>query len=264
MQEFNMEDYVPGVKKILLIGTEGTGKTRFIKSLPKPICVCSFDKGIATLAGESGITSFVFMDEDRYHPKAWAEFKQFYSKLKSGQIKHKHKDGREEAFKSFAIDSITSLSKFIIDHCNYVNGTIDAKVVGFTPYTQTKSALQDVVTSGVLVAEHFLCTALIEAEKDEITGQLFFRPSTEGKFREEAGQWFDVVGYMNAETNALTKQPRFTMDLLGDKSKRAKIRLPSLGDGSLLLIEDPSYDKLVKLAATHKSVNPTQHQKENK
>lgn len=248
MIEVELATTKPEVKKILLVGNEGSGKTRFIGTMPKPICICSFDKGISTLYGQDGIKAYVFMDDDRRNPKAWSEFISFYNKLKLGQVKYKDpKTGKEEPYKTLAIDSITALSKFILDHANFVNNTVDAKVVGFEPYTRTKSFLQDVVIKSVLASEYFVCTAILESNKDEKTGQIFFQPSTEGRFREEMGQWFDAVGFMAVDIGA-DKKPKFTMDLVGDRSRKAKIRLPSLPANGLI-ITDPSYDKLNALIA---------------
>lgn len=245
MEEINLVELDPKPKKFLLIGREGSGKTKFIASMPKPICVFSFDKGVQTLAGEDGIKAFVFMDNDRYHPKAWLEFKQQFQLMKEGKLLYNGK----EPYKTIAIDSLTALSKFILDHANYVNQTIDAKTVGYTPYTHTKSYLQDTVVSSVYAAEYVVCTALLEANKDELTGQMFFNPSTEGKFREEAGQWFDVVGYMQVDIDNTTKKPVFSMDVVGDRAKKAKIRLPSLKNVSSLIITDPTFEKITQLAS---------------
>lgn len=248
MQEIDLATHKPDLRKILLIGNEGTGKTKFIGTMPKPICICSFDKGIDTLTGIDGIKAYVFMDESRYHPKAWAEFELFYRDLKAGKIKYKGSDGKEVPYQTIAIDSLTALSKFILDHANYINQSVDAKVVGYVPYTRTKSFLEDVVTTAVYVAPYLVCTAIVEAKKDDLTGQVFFIPSTEGKFREEAGQWFDVVGFMSVDVNPATKKPKFSLDLVGDRTKKAKIRIASDLTQMDLVIENPTYPKLLEIA----------------
>jgi len=208
MQQINLHEMKPDFRKLLLVGPEGCGKTRFIGTMPRPICVCSFDKGISTLAGEEGITAYIFMDDDRRSPKAWSEFRSFYSDLKAGKVKYKRPDGTEEPYKTFAVDSITALSKFILDHANYVNNTIDSKGENYNAYKQTKSFLEDVVVTGILASEYFVGTAIIEPDKDNLTGTINYLPSTEGKFRTEAGQWFDVVGFMSIDVNPSTKQLR--------------------------------------------------------
>lgn len=251
MQEIDLATHKPDLRKILLIGNEGTGKTRFIGTMPKPICICSFDKGINTLAGIEEVKAYVFMDENRYQPKAWAEFSLFYKDLKAGKIKYKGVDGKEVPYQTIAIDSLTALSKFILDHAMYINNNVDGKGSGdsvFASYRNTKSFLEDVVTTAVYGAPYTVCTAILEAMNDKLTGQIFFLPSTEGKFREEAGQWFDVVGFMSVDVNPATKKPKFIMDLVGDRTKKAKIRIPSDLTQMGLVIENPSYPKLLEIA----------------
>ncbi len=254
MLEIDLSQTKATFRKLLLVGPEGTGKTRFIASMPRPIAHCSFDNGWATLAGEPKIKSYVFMDSDRYNPKAWLEFKNFYADLRAGKIKYKNADGTEEVYKTIAIDSLTALSKFILDHANYVLNTIDAKAggAGYTPYIRTKSFLEDVVVSAIHAAENVVCTAIIESSKDEATGVLTFLPSTEGKFREEAGQWFDVVGFMSVDVNPATKKPVYSMDLIGDRSHKAKIRIPCSFELGGYILQDPTHDKLNSLVVAKK------------
>lgn len=254
MQEIDMKTIVPTFRKILLVGPEGTGKTRFIASMPRPIAVCSFDGGYMTLAGEDRIKTYVFMDTDRYRPRAWAEFKSFYADLRTGKLKYKNADGSEEPFKTIAIDSITALSKFILDEAHFVNNTIDAKAggAGYTPYTRTKSFLEDVVVAAIHSDAYVVCTAIIETNKDELTQSITYLPSTEGKFREEAGQWFDVVGFMSVDINQATKKPVYTMDLVGDRMKKAKIRVPPSFELGGYLLQDPTFEKLTALVTQKK------------
>jgi len=45
MEELMLAQVKPDLKKVLLIGMEGSGKTHFIGTMPKPIYIFSFDKG---------------------------------------------------------------------------------------------------------------------------------------------------------------------------------------------------------------------------
>lgn len=243
LQEINLGQRKPELKKLLLIGQEGSGKTHFIASMPKPIYIFSFDKGIDTLAGIEGITAAVCMDENRYKPHAFLDFKQKFDELKNAKAEYTWKDGRKEKYKTLAVDSLTALSKAIFDHEQNINNTID-KPAGYGPYMNTKSKLQDIVTQGVYIADHFICTALIEPTKDEITGEIFFTPSTEGKFREEAGQWFDAVFFMSVDKD-LQGNRKYKMLTVGDRRQKAKIRLPSTIGNVVAAIEEPSYSALI-------------------
>lgn len=253
MEEINLSTIKPDLKKILLIGQEGSGKTHFIGTMPKPIYIFSLDKGYLTLAGEEGIQVGVFVDADRTKPTAWKEFKAKFDELKAGKLVYTWPDGRQEKYRTIAIDSITALSKYIFDHEQCVNNTID-KPAGFTPYTITKSKLQDVVIQSIYLAEYVVCTGLIEASKDDTTGEVFFTPSTEGKFREEAGQWFDGVFFMVVDKDG-NGNKKYKMLLVGDRRQKAKIRLPSRLGNVVAAVEEPDFKKLMdKIQANPKKI----------
>lgn len=235
MQEINLKDTKPDLRKVLLIGHEGVGKTRFIATMPRPVYVFSFDKGYLTLAGEDGITVGLCMDEDRYKPHAYADFK-----LKFDQVK---KD--KGKYKTIAIDSITALSKFMLDHYQRVNNNID-KPAGYAGYGYVKMQLQDVVTQLVTLADYVVCTALIEPEKDDLTGELFFKPSCEGSFRNEMGQWFDAVLFLQVDKNPTTGAKVYKMLTVGDRRQKAKLRIPSSAASKIQAVEEPDFGKLMQ------------------
>ncbi len=243
MQEISMTDVKPDVRKILLIGNSGSGKTNFISTMPKPIYVFSFDKGYATLAGIPGIKVGLCMDEDRYKPHAYLDFKTKFDALRKGE-KYKWPDGREEPYKTLAIDSISFLSTMLFDHEQKVNNTID-KPAGFGPYGNVKSKMQDVVNQSVLLAEYVVCTALLENTKDDITGEIFFVPSMVGSMKNEVDAWFDAVFYMSVDKDPNTGAKKYKMLTVGDRRQRAKIRLPS-GIGNVVsAVEEPNFITLM-------------------
>lgn len=246
MQELNLLQVKPDVRKILLIGNEGTGKTHFIGSMPKPIYLFSFDKGYLTLAGEAGITVGLCMDEDRYKPHAYADFKQKFDLLKKG-LKYKWADGREEPYKTIAIDSMTFLSTFTFDHEQRINNNID-KPGGYAVYGSVRSKMQDVINQSVLLAQYVVCTTLLEATKDDITGEVFFVPTMLGSIKNEVGAWFDAVLYMTVDKNPNTGNKVYRMLTVGDRRQKAKIRLPSsLASKMPASIQNPSFDELTKV-----------------
>lgn len=238
-----MNTVKPDIKKLLVIGHEGAGKTHFIGTMPKPIYVLSFDKGYLTLAGEEGITVGLCMDEDRYKPHAYADFKQKFDELKRG-VKYKYPDGREEPYKTVAIDSLSFLSTFLFDHEQRINNNID-KPGGFAVYGAVKSKLQDIVNQSVMLAEHVVCTALLESTKDDITGEIFFVPSMVGSMKNEIGAWFDAVFYMAVDKNPNTGEKVYKMLTVGDRRQKAKVRLPSGIASRVSASEEPNFTKLM-------------------
>jgi len=246
MQELDLSQVKPDVRKILLIGNEGTGKTHFIGSMPKPIYLFSFDKGYLTLAGEPGISVGVCMDEDRYKPHAYSDFKQKFDALKKG-LKYKWPDGKEEAYKTIAIDGLTFLSTFLFDHEQRINNNVD-KPGGYAVYGSVRSKIQDIVNQSVMLAEYVVSTALLETTKDDITGEVFFVPSMVGSIKNEIGAWFDAVLYMTVDKNPNTGNKVYRLLTVGDRRQKAKIRLPSsIANKMPASIENPSFEGLTKV-----------------
>lgn len=245
MEELNLSEVKPDIRKILLIGNEGSGKTHFIGTMPKPIYLLSFDKGYLTLAGEEGITVGLCMDEDRYKPHAFADFKAKFDALKRG-AKYKWKDGREEPYKTVAIDSLSFLSTFLFDHEQRINNNID-KPGGFAVYGAVKSKMQDIVNQSVMLAEYVVCTALLESTKDDITGEVFMVPSMVGSMKNEIGAWFDAVFYMQVDKNPNTGNKVYKMLTVGDRRQKAKLRLPRSIGSAISAIEEPDFQALIAL-----------------
>jgi len=243
MQELDLHDVKPDIKKILLIGPEGSGKTHFIGTMPRPVYVFSMDKGYLTLAGEPGITVGLCMDEDRYKPHAYADFKKKFDELKTG-LMYKWPDGRTEKYKTIAIDSVSFLSTFLFDHEQKINNTID-KPGGFPVYASVKSKMQDVVNQSVLLAAYVVCTALIESTKDDITGEIFFVPSMVGSMKNEIGAWFDAVFYMSVDKNPVTGAKVYKMLTVGDRRQKAKVRVPSSLANVIAAVEKPDFAELL-------------------
>lgn len=243
MQEIDLATKKPELRKILVIGNEGSGKTHFLGTMPKPMYLFSFDKGYDTLAGTPGISVGLCMDQDRYNPKAYMEFKAKFDLLRRG-LKYKWPDGREEPYKTIAIDSMSFLSTLLFDHEQKVNNSID-KQGGFGVWGNVKSKLQDIVNQAVLASEYFVCTALLETTKDDITGEIFFVPSMMGSMKNEVGAWFDAVFYMTVDKNPADGSKTYKMLTVGDRRQKAKIRLPSHIGNVISAVEVPSFTNLM-------------------
>lgn len=242
MQEFDLKEVKPDVRKLLLIGHEGVGKTNFIKTMPKPIYVFSFDKGYLTLAGEDGVKVGVCMDSDRYHPKAYAEFSKKFDSLCAGE-KYKWADGREEPYQTIALDNITFMSTAVFNYYQFVNNNID-KPGGYAVYGLVKSKLEDVINKAVVIANYVVCTALVEASKDDITGEIFFNPDMVGSVKNEVGAWFDAVLFMSVDKTPDGKKA-YKLITVGDRRQKAKIRLPSRIADAISAVETPDFGVLV-------------------
>jgi len=253
VEELNLVNVQPDVKKLCVIGPEGSGKTHFIGTMPKPIYLFSFDGGYRTLAGVAGIQVGSFMDSDRYRPQAYAQFKLKFDEFKNGKMQYTWPDGRQESYKTVGFDSITALSKSLLDHEQAVNHTID-KPGGFGVWGNVKSKLSDVVCQSALLAEYAVFTAQIESEKDDLTGEVFFKPSTEGSFRNEMGQWVDAVFFMKVDKD-LQGNKSYVMLTVGDIRQKAKIRLPSRLGNAIEAVEVPDFEVLTRKINANKGTD---------
>lgn len=243
MIELNLGQVKPDIRKLLLIGNPGVGKTNFLKTMPKPAYIFSFDKGYLTLAGEQGVTVGVCMDEDRYKPSAYADFSQKFAKLIAGE-KFKWPDGKEEPYQTIALDNVSFLSTMIFDHQQRINNNID-KPGGFLVYGQVRSKLQDILNKAVSIANYVVCTALLEADKDDVTGEIFFVPSVVGSIKHEMGAWFDAVFFMAVDKDPQGKK-QYKLITVGERRQQAKIRLPSNIANAISAVEVPDFQLLMK------------------
>ena len=243
MQEIDLKSLKPDLRKILLIGKEGTGKTNFIKTMPKPIYLFSFDKGYLTLAGEDGIKVGLCMDEDRYRPKAYVEFKKKFDALKAGEM-YKGADGKEVPYQTIALDNISFLSTSLFDYLQAINNNID-KPGGFTVYGLLKSKMQDIINQSILLANYVVCTALVQTDKDDVTGEIFFNPDMVGSIRDEVGAWFDAVFYTEVDKKPTTGEKQYKLITVGERRQRAKIRVPSSIAKRISAVEVPDFKLLI-------------------
>src|SRR3990167_7030747 len=244
MEEIDLSTVSPELKKILLIGAEGAGKTHFIGTMPRPLYLFSFDKGYETLSGEFCITVGLCLDKDRYNPVAYRDFKTKFDALKRG-LKYKYPDGKEEPYKTIAIDSVSFLSTLLFDNEQKINNNID-KPGGYSVYGVVKSKLQDVITQAIVMAEHVVCTALLEVTKDDLTGEIFYVPSIVGSIKNEIGAWFDAVFYITVDKSSSTGEPIYKLVTVGDRRYKAKMRIPSsLGRVLPPTLENPSYQGII-------------------
>ena len=234
----------PDLKKVLLIGKEGTGKTNFIKTMPKPIYLFSFDKGYLTLAGEPGIKVGLCMDDNRNKPTAYKEFKTKFDALRAGEM-YKGADGKEVPYATIALDNLSFLSTYLFDYQQAINNNID-KPGGYLVYGQVKSKLQDIINQSIMCAPYVICTTLVKADKDDTTGEIFFNPDMVGSMANEIGAWFDAVFYTEVDKKPSTGEKQYKLITVGERRQRAKIRVPANIADKIAAVEVPDFQALRK------------------
>lgn len=252
MQEINLAEVVPELKKVLLIGHEGSGKTHFMGTMPRPIYHISLDKGFYTLAGEDGITSCVILEDTRTRPTAYREFSDKLTEVLAGKMKYKYKDGREEPYKTICVDSLTAFSVMLFDHYQYVNSNVDKKA-SFTEYQLVKSKSEDLLNSLKRTPLYVACSALIMADKDELTGEIFYLANMVGGIRDTIGSYFDAVFYMQTDKRA-DGAISYEAVTVGSRRHKAKVRVPSSLHANISAKEIPDFQHIInKIQTAHKA-----------
>jgi len=252
MQEIDLATVTPKIKSVLALGMEGAGKTHFIGTFPKPILLYSFDRGYQTLAGLEGIRVKAFMEGERTNPIAGKEFDAEFKKIFNGQEKpYKWKDGREEKFKTYALDPLSFWSMQSMHKIQYDSRTVDNKPT-FTEWDLILKRGADLMEKGIRISEeldaHFVATCHLKIDKDEDTGQLWFIADMLGSTREKLGAWFDMVVYLKVDKKA-SGEKVYQMHTVGERRERARLRLPSALAGVVKAVDVPDFTAIEKRIA---------------
>ena len=242
LQEIDMATYIPKTKTILAIGESGAGKTRLCGTAKKPVMLFSFDKGYDTVALTPGVKVVSILEEDRRRPVAWREFKMRFDKWLLGE-EYTWPDGRKEQYRTGALDSLTFLSQYCLNHFQGVNNNIDKKAT-YTEYQQILDNMEDILGKIKRTTEYMVCTALLRTDKDELTGQVMMQPNVIGSLRDKLAAHFDAV-FLLAAIPQLQGQPKYIMKTAPDMRVNSKFRLPAAIKDVTKPSEEPNIDKLL-------------------
>lgn len=242
-----MRDVKPEMRKWLGLGKEGSGKTAFIDTLPRPCFVFSFDKGYTTIAGADGIRVAICMDENRYKPHAYKDFVKRFGLLQAGEM-YKWEDGREEPYKTIVFDNLTFFADLMMDDIQAASGTVD-KAPGFDGWKMVKNKMRDILSQSLLLSEYVYATALLKYEQDKNTSEMFILPNMDGSIRNEICAWFDFVGYFEVDKGSDGKK-NHKLVTVGDRRYKARARIPKEFGNVILAVEEPDFkvinDKVMK------------------
>lgn len=103
-------------KKVLVIGDSGSGKTKILRTFPKPIYIADFDNGLDVLAGEEIEFEEYFDSPEK--PDSWMKF--------MADLKKWHKEGPPG--KTVALDSLTSAAEAALRNQLRVTGHSTANI----------------------------------------------------------------------------------------------------------------------------------------
>lgn len=248
LEELDMSTHRPKMRKILLLGGYGSGKTHFIGTAPKPALVYSFDKGYDTVAMTPGIRVVSVLEASRQKPEGWTDFRRRWQQTLKGES-YTWPDGRTERYQTIALDGLGFLGDMCMNYYQYMGQNVDKKAT-YTQYQQILENVSDIVNDALRIAEFVICTTLIKVEKDELTGEVLSLPAMTGSIRDSIGAKFDAVFYMYAD-----KKPNgdevFSAKTVGGYREKAKIRLPSdIRSVVAPTLVDPDLGEILRLVAT--------------
>lgn len=235
-----IEEYKPTPEAtfgILLYGYSGAGKTILASTFPDPFFVDA-DRGMRSLSSEftriqlqSTETPFTFilsiLQDALAHRGPWAE---------GGRLANK---------KTIVIDSVTALidDYLAVEAMNESHRNVLTEKLSYDEYGKIQSrmtALNSVIKD--LSHEYYVVmTALVEEEKDEVSGTLVGKPKLTGKYRDKIMADFDEVYYLACEPQ-IQGPPKYIAYPRGVKWYRGKTRLLK---PEVRFIESPTFEKIM-------------------
>lgn len=218
-----------GYSRILLMGDSGTGKTHFIGTMPKPF-VADFDRGLATLLGKD-IAAVQYSKED------WLEFKQELQHWRKGA-----RYGRE----TFAIDSLTQAAEAAMFYVLKKNGRDKAQPT-IADWGEAVREVKDAMDWISTLPCHVIVSAHNQLERDEVLGDIQYRPLVFGKdLPARLGIWFDEVYATTVATQLEQGKPvsKYRLQVRPDgRNKMVKSRMNK--EGKLFeQYEEPDFNTL--------------------
>ncbi len=221
---------------IMLIGEPGSGKTKFLASLPKPIYVFDFDKGIRTLRGETDIEYDLYRDgpfgmdkltgDDLYKwGHGWDEF---MHKLVSFS--------KDCPFNTIALDTVTFAQQLAKNaarrrHPSQKNGPEAMEIQHWGEVSNMVGSALDVLISFPCVK---VVTAHVKRDVNPLNENVEFVPLIDGNMQGRIAGYFDEVYYTNRKNSADKTKEEFTLQTKQSglyKSARTRI---GVKDGSPL------------------------------
>jgi hypothetical protein len=180
----------------LVIGDSGTGKTNFIRTLPRPF-VFDFDKGMATLEG-TGIPYQTFKDA----PKGakilpFMKDRGIYEWGTAWPAAMKHLsdigtliDKGECPYDSLCFDSLTLMSDLCMNNILKNSGKDKPEIQHWGAFLHTMGSIMDQITSWPLIK---YLTAHVQRETNDLTQTVEMLPLISGQMKGKISIYFDEI-----------------------------------------------------------------------
>lgn len=229
--ELDQPHATPAFNRILLMGDSGTGKTHFIGTMPSPF-ICDFDRGTSTLRGK----------KVKVLPFAMTEWKDFKAEVLAWR------GGPQYDCATFCVDSLTMAADAAMTHVLKKNNR-EAGQPTIADWGEAIREVKDVLGYITTLPCHVVVTAHQELVKDELLGDLQYRPLIFGKdLPARLGIWFDDVFKTVVQTSITggKQVSAYRLQVKPDmRNQMIKSRMNT--DGKIFdMYEDPDYVGLTK------------------
>lgn len=223
-------------KRILIMGDSGSGKTRFIGTMPKPF-VCDFDRGLNTLQGKP-VKAMAFGPDD------WNAF--------AAEVKA-WKEGALYGCETFCVDSLSMASEATMNAV-----MTKAGLYGGQPRVQDWGEairkMKDMLGHITTLPCHVVVTAHWQLVRDEMLGDIQYVPLIFGKnLPHLLGIWFDEVYSTIVRTKIEGTAYSTSYDLQVKPDARSRIIKSRMNSTGTLFdqYEVPDFNHLQKKVTDH-------------
>lgn len=236
---FAMSGRKPGSspRRILLVGDSGTGKTRFLGTMPKPF-ICDFDHGLTTLDGHDTAQAREFTPDHA----GWLAFK--------NELNLWRTQGAQYGAETFALDSLTMAADAAMNYVLQKNGRAGGQPT-IADWGEAIREVKDALGIITTLKCHVCVTAHAQLVKDEVLGDIQWLPLIFGKdLPHRLGIFFDDVFHTTVVSTIKggVKVTEYKMQVKPDaRLKIVKTRLDPTGT-KFELYETPDYQYLVTKA----------------
>lgn len=229
----------------LLVGDSGTKKTTFIGTCPEPIYVFDFDKGMAPLAGRSGIDYDTFRElpkgqtlvkGGRFQDEGWHQYGKAWPAflVKLNAIGKSIDDGTCK-YKTIAVDSLTLMTDCAMSYILQENGRTEMQRQDWGAFLSNMTTVFSQLTGWPLIR---VLTAHIKRDENLLSQTVEKLPLVPGQFSGKVSTLFDEVYYTEIKTvpkvaGSAERTATFTLMTISDGvSKQAKSRKFNVPNGT--------------------------------
>lgn len=230
MMNLANENVLSAHSRVLIMGDSGTGKTHFVGTMPKPF-IADFDRGLTTLLGKD-------VKAVAYSKEGWQDFK--------NEVERWRKQGPCYDCETFVLDSLTMAAEAAMYHVLKKNGRLSGQPT-IADWGEAIREVKDVLDWVTTLACNVAVTAHIQLEKDEILGDIQYRPLIFGKdLPARLGIWFDEVYATTVQTTIVQgkSESKYRLQVRPDgRNKMIKSRMNKAGK-LFEQYEEPDFNQL--------------------